>query len=72
MCNPAILHMTWQEMITRLCAIRDRLRLIEVYDPETPHAVFAALDLCSPGMSENERSIVEIVIRHYETERVQT
>lgn len=58
--------MHWTDMIYRLCAIRDTLKLMDTYVEYRPNPIFHCIDLARPYMHEREKHAVEAVIDGYE------
>lgn len=58
--------MDWTEMIKRLCAVRDTLKLMDRYVEYRPHPIFRCIDMASPTMLERQKRVVEAVIEAYE------
>lgn len=55
--------MYWTDYIFALCELRDKLYLLDNYDPE--HPIFQALDCARPEMSAESHAFCQDVIKEF-------
>lgn len=55
----------WEGYVYDLCAIRDRLKLMDDANYDEAHPIFAALDAVGPSMTAEAETFVRGVIQDY-------